>query len=124
MKMIPRFFHGVADYLTGLLLLAAPNLLGFSNFGGAAAWVPRIIGLMVLLQAMMTDYELGMTKMIPISVHLLTDYAVGLVLLAAPWLFGFSGVRTATTLHLVMGVLVIALTAMTQPRGRPRALPI
>lgn len=37
MKIIARFFHGVADYLTGLLLLLAPNLLSFAGAPGAAA---------------------------------------------------------------------------------------
>ncbi len=122
MKIIPRFFHGVADYLSGLLLLAAPNLLDFANAGGSAAWLPRVVGLTILLQALSTDYELGVMKMIPISLHLLIDYVVGAFLIAAPWLLGFSGVRAAMMTTVVMGVLVIGLTAMTQPRGRPRTI--
>jgi hypothetical protein len=120
MKMIPKFFHAVADYLCGALLLLAPNLLGFADLGGAAAWVPRIVGLLVLGQAMMTDYELGLMKIIPIGTHLMADYLVGAFLLAAPWFFGFSAVRVPTVTLTVVGLLVLGLTAMTQPLGRQR----
>ena len=121
MKIIPKFFHGVLDYVTGLLLLLAPILFGFSDVGGAAVWVMRLVGVMILLQALTTDYELGLLKTIPIRMHLMMDYVVGAFMLVAPWLFGFSNVsRTATVLSLVVGILVLGLTAMTQPRGRPR----
>jgi uncharacterized membrane protein YtjA (UPF0391 family) len=120
MKIIPRFYHAVLDYVTGLLLLLAPNLLGFAHIGGTAAWVPRIVGLMVLGQAMMTDYELGLFKALPISMHLMADYVVGLFLIGAPWFFGFSELRVPTITHVVVGILVLGSTAMTQPAGRPR----
>jgi hypothetical protein len=122
MKIIPRFFHGVADYVCGLLLLLAPNLLGFADTPGAAAWVPRVVGFMVLLQAMTTDYEVGVIKTLPIGMHLKTDYIVGAFLIASPWLFGFSQVSIATATLTVVGLLVIGLTAMTEPRGRPRKI--
>jgi hypothetical protein len=124
MKIVTRFFHGISDYTTGLLLLGAPNLFGFAETQGAAVWVPRIIGLMILLQATMTDYELGFIKIIPIAVHLMADYVAGLFLVAAPWLFGFSGLRTATLLLVVAGLLIMGLTWMTEPRGRPHHLPV
>ena len=120
MKMIPRFLHGAADYFCGLFLLLAPNLLAFADVGGAAVWVPRIVGLLIFGQAMMTDYELGLMKVIPIGVHLMTDYLVGVFLLAAPWLFGFSAVGVPTITVTVVGLLVLGLAVMTQPAGRPR----
>jgi hypothetical protein len=121
MKIIPKFYHGVLDYMSGLLVLAAPNLLGFAELGGATAWVPRIVGLMILGQALMTDYELGLMKVIPITVHLMADYVVGAFLLLAPFVFGISGrsVR-ATVLLVVMALLAFGAAAMTEPRGRPR----
>jgi hypothetical protein len=122
MKIIPKFYHAVFDYMGGLLLLAAPNLLGFAEVGGAAVWVPRVVGLMVLMQAMMTDYELGLLKVLPITMHLMADYVVALLLIASPWVFGFSYVSRATTTVIIVGLLVLVLTMMTQPRGRPRAV--
>jgi len=125
MKIIPKFYHGVLDYLSGLLLLAGPNLLGFAETGGATAWMPRLVGLMILLQALMTDYELGVMKLVPIGMHLIVDYIVGAFLLIAPFVLGISGRSTsATVLLLLIGLLALGAAYMTQPRGRPReALP-
>lgn len=121
MKIIPKFYHGVLDYMSGLLLLAAPNLLGFAEIGGATAWVPRIVGLMILGQALMTDYELGVMKVIPIGAHLMADYVVGALLLVAPFIFGISSRSlSATVLMVAMALMAFAAAAMTQPRGRPR----
>jgi hypothetical protein len=121
MKMIPKFYHGVLDYMSGVLLLAAPNLFGFSEIGGVTVWIPRIVGLMILLQALMTDYELGVMKLIPIGVHLMTDYIVGAFLFLAPFVFGISARSMgATVLLLVMAGLALGAAYMTQPRGRPR----
>ena len=123
MKMIPKFYHGVLDYISGLLLLAAPNLLGFAEIGGVTAWLPRIVGVMILLQALMTDYELGLMKVIPIAIHLMADYAIGAVLLLAPFVFGISGRSVIATLLLVMmAIVAFGAAFMTQPRGRPREL--
>ena len=123
MKIIPRFYHGVLDYLSGLLLLVAPNLLGFADIGGATTWLPRIVGLMIILQALMTDYELGVMKVIPIAMHLMADYAIGAVLLLAPFLFGIPGRSvSATVLLLMMALVAFAAAFLTQPRGRPREI--
>jgi hypothetical protein len=121
MKVIPRFFHGVLDYIMGIFLIVAPNLLGFSDTGGAASWLARIAGVIVLLQAMCTAYEVGVIKMIPISMHLAADYVIGVLLAVSPWLFGFANrSSTAMITMLVAGIFVLATTAMTEPRGRPR----
>ena len=107
------------DYIMGLLLLLAPTLFGFADVGGAAVWVPRIVGLMVLGQALTTDYELGVLKIVPIGMHLMNDYVVGALLIIAPFVLRFSRVSAAMALLVVCGLLVLGLTAMTQPRGRP-----
>src|SRR4051812_18195841 len=88
MKIIPKFFHGILDYMMGLCLVLAPNLFGFTDAGAAAVWIPRIVGLLILGQAMTTDYELGIMKLIPIAMHLMADYVVGAFLLFAPFLLG------------------------------------
>jgi hypothetical protein len=121
MKIIPKFYHGVLDYLSGLLLLAGPNLFRFADIGGVTEWLPRIVGLMILLQALMTDYELGVMKVIPIAMHLMADYAIGALLLVAPFVFGISDRSVkATMLLLVMALIAFAAASMTQTRGRPR----
>jgi SPW repeat len=111
MRFIPTRLHGMADYATGLLLLAAPYLFGFAD-GGAAQWVPMIIGAGILLMSLLTDYELSLSRLIPMPVHLAADGAGGLLLLVSPWLFGFADqVRWP---HIVIGLLEIGAALMTR----------
>ncbi|MFL6590876.1 MAG: hypothetical protein ACJ8M4_11975 [Chthoniobacterales bacterium] len=123
MKIIPKFYHGVLDYLSGVLLLLAPNLFGFADMSGAVVWIPRIAGLVILLQALMTDYELGVMKVIPIRMHLMADYLIGAFLFVCPFVFGISSrSMTATVILLLIGATGLAAASMTEPRGRPREL--
>lgn len=119
MKIIPTFVHGVSDYIGAIALLAAPNIFGFSDGPTAAVMIPRILGVIVLLQAIMTDYELGLAKILPMKMHLMSDYLVGAFLAVSPWLFGFAdGPSNQWMPHLIVGILVLVLTAMTETAPR------
>lgn len=58
MRFISTRVHGMMDYLMAILLMVAPWIFGFSD-GGAAMWMPIILGAGVALYSLMTDYELG-----------------------------------------------------------------
>ncbi|WP_040549944.1 SPW repeat domain-containing protein [Pedosphaera parvula] len=122
MKTIPTYVHGILDYLVGFILLIAPNLFGFAHLGGAAVDVPRTIGLLILIQALFTNYELGLFKIIPMRMHLGVDYVLTIFLAISPWLFNFHNQpRNVWMPHVVVGVLAFLLTLMTQtvPRRMP-----
>ncbi|WEX07515.1 SPW repeat protein [Chelativorans sp. AA-79] len=119
MQFIPTRIHGVLDYLVGILLIVAPWLLGFAN-GGAAQWVPVVLGLGVIVYSLLTNYELGVIRVISMPVHLALDVIGGIVLASSPWLFGFQD--QIIWPHLVVGIIEVVTAASTdrQP-GRPRA---
>ena len=121
MPFINTRVHGVTDYIVGLLLAASPWLFDFAR-GGAETWVPLILGIGTLAYSLMTDYELGAVRAVPMRMHLWLDMLSGLVLLVSPWLFGFGDfVRTP---HIVFGLLAIGVAAITDPvpgRGHARA---
>jgi hypothetical protein len=56
----------------GALLVSSPYLFGFAT-GGPEQWLPIVLGLAVLLQSVMTRYELGLVPVISIPVHLGLD---------------------------------------------------
>lgn len=114
MRFIPTRVHGVLDYLIGVLLIAAPWLLGFAR-GGAETWVPVIVGAAVIVYSLFTDYELGLVHRLPMHTHLLLDGLGGLLLAVSPWLFGFDWLVWAP--HLIVGLLEIgaALFTVTVP---------
>jgi hypothetical protein len=114
MRFISTRVHGVLDYLMGLLLLAAPYLLGFAD-GSAAQYVPQALGAALLGASLLTNYELGLMRVIPMPMHLMLDFASGALLAASPWLFGFADRLYLP--HLILGLLEVgaALTTRTVP---------
>lgn len=119
MKLIPTSVHGVIDYVVGLVLLFAPELFAFNEIGGAAEAVPRVVGGVILLQAIMTDYEVGLFRTLPMRTHLAVDYFLGILLAVSPWLFGFAGEVTRAWLpHLLAGLAIVGVAAVTEPVPR------
>jgi hypothetical protein len=123
MKTIPTYVHGIIDYVVGLALLIAPNLFGFAQLGGAAVDVPRILGVIILLQALFTNYELGLFKVLPMRMHLAFDYVISIFLALSPWLFGFNNQPARVWMpHLVVGIAAFLVALMTQ--REPRRIPV
>jgi SPW repeat len=52
-------------------------------------------------------------RFIPTRLHAPLDYIVGVVLVAAPWIFQFSGDAAATAVSIVLGVGLIAYSLFT-----------
>jgi hypothetical protein len=111
MRIIPTRIHGMLDYGMGVLLMVAPWLLGFAD-GGPEQWVPVLLGAGVILYSLLTNYELGVAKIIPMPVHLWIDVAGGVVLAASPWIFGFAD--EVWVPHVVLGLLEIGAGLMTR----------
>jgi hypothetical protein len=111
MRFISTRTHGVIDYLMGALLIVAPYILGFAD-GTAAQWIPQIIGVALIGAALMTDYEYGAIRMIPMPVHLFLDVAAGALLAISPWLFGFAD--RVFWPHLILGLLEVGAGLMTR----------
>ncbi|HEX8176500.1 MAG TPA: SPW repeat protein [Pyrinomonadaceae bacterium] len=70
-----------------------------------------------------TDLQ-GMTKVLKPLPHAVMDYAWAGTMMAAPWLFGFSRNRKATTNAVVSGAGILALSLMTKyPLGAVKLVP-
>lgn len=108
--MISTRTHGIIDYVVGILLILAPFILGFAN-GGAAMWVPILIGASILVYSLLTRYEMAAARVIPFKTHLALDVGGGLLLLVSPWLFGFADLIWWP--HVVVGLAELGVVAMT-----------
>ena len=111
MRFIPTRVHGVLDYVTAGVLIAAPSMLGFRK-NGMQTWLPIALGVGTIGYSLLTDYELGLFKIIPMPMHLVLDAANGALLAASPWLFGFAEEISAP--HLGLGLFEIVVTASSQ----------
>jgi hypothetical protein len=120
MRFLPTSLHGVIDYLWGLALLSTPWLFGFAHVP-AAKWTAVIFGLGAILYSALTAYELGLIKILPMSLHLILDGLGGIVLAASPFLFGFSD--WVYWPHVLFGLFSVAASLVTRmetmlPTGR------
>ncbi len=111
MRFIPTKVHGILDYLVGILLIASPWLFDFAR-GGAETWVPVVLGAGAIVYSLMTDYEYSISRSISMKTHLTLDLLSGIFLAASPWIFNFD--EYVYMPHLVLGLLEIAASLMTQ----------
>src|SRR3712207_3162616 len=81
MRFVSTKTHGLLDYLSVGGLLAAPRLLG---------WAAKVTTLLTaaaagtLVYSLLTRYELGAKKLLPMTGRLALDAASGAMLCAAP----------------------------------------
>lgn len=111
MRFISRKIHAVLDYISGVLLIASPWLFNFADIA-AAKWVAIIAGIVILGMSLLTDYEGGIKKIIPMSGHLTMDVIVGILLAVSPWLLNFS--EYVYLPHLIIGILEIGAGLFTE----------
>lgn len=118
MRFISTKTHGALDYLAAVLLIISPWIFNFAD-SGAAQWIPIVLGVLLLLQSLMTDYEYGVSKRISVPTHLNLDIFMGLFLAASPWIFGFADLVYLP--HLIIGLMEIGAGMFTerQPYRRP-----
>jgi uncharacterized membrane protein HdeD (DUF308 family) len=117
MRFIPTRLHAPLDYIVGVALIAAPWIFQFSEHT-AATVIPIVLGIGLIAYSLLTDYELGVWRVFPMSVHNLYDIAAGALLAASPWIFGFAD-ETANVWvpHLVVGLAAIFLGLTTIQRA-------
>ena len=84
MKLFSTRMHGIIDYLSVGTLFTLPRALG---------WSARVTGLMTnaalgtLVYSLLTRYELGLVKVLPMKGHLALDGMSGALFCGAPLLF-------------------------------------
>ena len=113
MKPINPTTHGYLDYGIGALLLASPWLLGFNELSYMATMTMVALGVIVLALSIITDYPLGLLKAVPFRIHGILETAGALGLVASPWLFGYTEASNATIFAVAIGLVYLAVIAMT-----------
>jgi hypothetical protein len=108
------------DYAVGLLVIAAPWLFGFSDHGRATA-VTVGFGVAALLYSLLTNYELGVFRVLSMNAHLAIDVVWSIALIASPMAFGFAD--RVTWPHVTVGIAGLVVTALTTRTPRTDAPP-
>jgi hypothetical protein len=116
LRVIPTSVHGMIDYAAGGTLYAIPALLKLSDVQTSARAM-RLASGGAIASSLMTDYELGVAKVVPMPVHLTLDVVSGTLIAASPWLFGFvkNGSRYCLP-HALMGATEVLIALMSKTR--------
>lgn len=109
-------FHGLLDFIIAILLILLPNLLSFPE--GAPTTISTAVGVAIIVVGLMTKYEWGIVKVVPMNVHLAIDILLGFFLIISPWAFDF--VQIISWPFAVFGSVEIIIAILTL--GRPYKL--
>ncbi|MDQ1456825.1 MAG: hypothetical protein QOH28_2445 [Actinomycetota bacterium] len=110
-RLLPAWFHAVADYAVGLGLIIIAIAVGGS---GKAVAAGVVVGATVLIVSMLTRYPLGVAKVLPFTVHSAGDYLAAALLLLSPWVLNFHDTDGGlTAVYVVAGIAVLAVSLVT-----------
>ncbi|WP_426493279.1 SPW repeat domain-containing protein [Hymenobacter sp. 102] len=116
MKVLSPAAHGILDYLTVAFFAAAPSLF---NLQGTYATVCYVLAVGYLLITLLTNFPLGLMRVIPFPVHGKLELVSGLALLVSPFLFGFADDNvTARNLFMGAGVVFLIVYFLTDWRAQ------
>lgn len=105
--------HARIDAAVLTLVLVSPWLFGFTQHRGATIMaVCAFFGGMGL--NVVTDYPLGLLKLIPMKLHKLAEVTSPPVTLIAPWVF-FADAGAFPWVMTFAGLVVLANTMLTRP---------
>ena len=111
---IPAFVHGLYEYLAALALIALPIVLDYQSESATAVSV--IAGILLLFLTATTTSSTSLVNQVPLPVHILLDYVLAVVLIAAPFAFGFSDETEPTVVFIAGGVIHLLLSIATRYR--------
>lgn len=109
---VSRVLHGVWEYLIAVLLVASPFLFDFD--ADSATAVAIVLGVALVALAAASAGPSGLVDQVKLPTHAVLDYVIAGVLIASPFLFGFSDDGEPTALFLVLGVVHLVLSIATR----------
>jgi hypothetical protein len=117
-RPVDSTLHGVVDYMAGALLTSAgPKLLGVE--GTRAGRQIRTAGAIHAGYSALTNYPLGIVKLIPFQVHLAIDALGAIALAATPFVTGqFKKGADQWVPHVALAAFELSSLAITDPTGR------
>lgn len=116
LRVIPTSVHGMIDYVASGALYATPALLGLNDVPPSSRTL-RLASGAAVASSLVTDYELGVVKLVPMRAHLMLDALSGALIASSPWLFGFAKEGSRHWLpHALMGATGVVISLMSKTR--------
>lgn len=112
-RFVTKRIHAYLDYPVAVVLMAAPFLLQLGSTHPLAKWLSVVTGAAAFALTLLTDHHLGVFRVLPYRLHLSVDFLVGLLFVAAPMVFGFSGLDA--WFYWVNGAAVLSVVSLHKP---------
>jgi hypothetical protein len=110
-RLVPARLHALGDYAAGIVLLIAGIVADATDEAKATGIV---LGAVLIFVSLFTRYPLGVVRVIPFPLHSAGDYVGGLAAIVAPFALDFFDTdKGLSTLYIVVGAVVIALSLIT-----------
>jgi hypothetical protein len=110
---LPVLVHGALEYVVGVLFIAAPFLFGF-NASAAPTAAAVVVGLLLLAFTATSALPTGLVRSVSLGVHVTVDFVLAVLLVALPFILGFTDEAAPTALFIVVGVLHLLVTIATR----------
>ena len=118
MRFISPKIHGIIDILVIIFLFGSPTFFGFI---GVLATFTYILGIVHLLLALLTDYSIGVVKVIPFPVQGIIEFVVGVALIALAYTV-FSGDPVGKLYYVIFGTVILLTWLCTDYNNTPKAV--
>jgi hypothetical protein len=113
MKFMSPKVHGIIDILVCVFLLASPLIFGFT---GTFAVFTYALGAAHLAPTVLTDFEMGLAKIIPVSIHELVEFIVAVALIILAYTL-FNNNADGKLYYVILGNCLLLTWLVTDYRG-------
>ncbi len=110
MKILSSKTHGYVDYLFALFLLASPTLF---QMEGTLSTFTYVLGAVHLILTAITDFEVGLIKVIPFRIHGLLEIFVALGLIGLAFWFYNNGSELGFYYYLAIAGAILLVFILT-----------
>lgn len=117
MKIISSRLHGVLDYVTILFLGLSPFLFQMNS---AARIFTFALGIVHLSLTLLTDFEMGFFKVIPLKIHGTIEVIVSVALIFVAFLFRNWGDQTSFYYYLAFSLVLFLVWLTSSYTGDSR----
>lgn len=106
-RFLTPALHGILDYAAAAGLIVLPFVLNLGATSPLALWLSVAGGVGLIVYSLATDYAFGVLRVLSFRAHLALDLAAAAAFVAAPFVFGWTGLTMAYYLVMAAGVVVV-----------------
>lgn len=122
LKFINPASHAILDYIAATALLVLPFVLDLAATSALALWLSVGGGITLIGYSLATDYGFLGARPISFRAHSALDLGAAALFMAAPAVFGWSGLTAIYYYVMGAGVLVVVAFSATRAPARPGIL--